>query len=227
MLHSKASRLAILAAAFGALLMTPIPASATVIWGTFSGYADALGGSPSDISITPISVSGTIEYNTALLGTPSTGSGYSLWSQSPSPDPSVVITYTIKGVRYVDRGFSDWAVFVVAKQSVQDEFEIISEDLTQPPPAYYWANLDVKGNASTLSLVSDPYSPIQNFTGGTGSFTLTTTNETIYIGSITSMSIGGTAAVPETSTWTMMLIGFAGIGFAGYCRARNARTLAA
>jgi hypothetical protein len=35
--------------------------------------------------------------------------------------------------------------------------------------------------------------------------------------------IGGIAAAPETSTWAMMLIGFAGLGYAGYRRAREPR----
>ena len=35
------------------------------------------------------------------------------------------------------------------------------------------------------------------------------------------LAVGG--AVPETSTWAMMLIGFAGLGFAGYRRAREPR----
>jgi hypothetical protein len=38
--------------------------------------------------------------------------------------------------------------------------------------------------------------------------------------------VGG-SAVPEASTWAMMLIGFAGLGFAGYRRARPTRDLAA
>ena len=32
-------------------------------------------------------------------------------------------------------------------------------------------------------------------------------------------------AVPEPSTWAMMLIGFAGLGFVGYRRAREPRAL--
>jgi hypothetical protein len=32
------------------------------------------------------------------------------------------------------------------------------------------------------------------------------------------------SAVPEPSTWAMMLLGFAGLGFAGYRKARSART---
>ena len=35
------------------------------------------------------------------------------------------------------------------------------------------------------------------------------------------------AAVPESSTWAMMLIGFAGLGYAGYRRARAARAILA
>jgi PEP-CTERM motif len=35
------------------------------------------------------------------------------------------------------------------------------------------------------------------------------------------LAIGG--AVPEPSTWAMMLVGFAGLGFAGYRRAREPR----
>jgi hypothetical protein len=35
------------------------------------------------------------------------------------------------------------------------------------------------------------------------------------------------SVVPEPSTWAMMLMGFAGLGFAGYRRARRVGTLAA
>ncbi len=37
----------------------------------------------------------------------------------------------------------------------------------------------------------------------------------------------GVSAVPETSTWLMMLLGFAGLGFAGYRSSRKASNLAA
>jgi hypothetical protein len=36
-----------------------------------------------------------------------------------------------------------------------------------------------------------------------------------------------TSAVPEPSTWAMLLLGFAGLGFAGYRKARQTRALAA
>ncbi len=38
---------------------------------------------------------------------------------------------------------------------------------------------------------------------------------------------GGTPGVPEASTWVMMAIGLAGLGFAGYSRSRQARAIVA
>jgi hypothetical protein len=36
-------------------------------------------------------------------------------------------------------------------------------------------------------------------------------------------ALGGIAAAPETTTWSMMVIGFVGLGFAGYRRVREPR----
>jgi hypothetical protein len=60
-----------------------------------------------------------------------------------------------------------------------------------------WAVVDVLGSAGTGE--------------AGGLFGVTTTVTT-------------TSGVPESSTWAMMLIGFAGVGFAGYRKARTART---
>ena len=40
-------------------------------------------------------------------------------------------------------------------------------------------------------------------------------------------AVDATETVPEPSTWAMMLLGFAGLGFAGYRKARNALSIAA
>jgi hypothetical protein len=51
---------------------------------------------------------------------------------------------------------------------------------------------------------------------------LDSSNATANSGAI--LETGGMSPVPEPSTWTMLLLGFAGLGFAGYRKARGART---
>ena len=45
------------------------------------------------------------------------------------------------------------------------------------------------------------------------------------VGSVTNVTV--VVGAPEPSTWAMLLLGFAGLGFAGYRRARTAHTFAA
>ena len=44
--------------------------------------------------------------------------------------------------------------------------------------------------------------------------------------SITSLSFEATGGVPEPSTWAMMALGFAGLGFLGYRKTRRDNALA-
>jgi hypothetical protein len=55
-------------------------------------------------------------------------------------------------------------------------------------------------------------------------FSGTTGNTGVVDFSLSGGPRGGGGAAPEPSTWAMMLIGFAGLGFAGYRKARSART---
>jgi hypothetical protein len=63
---------------------------------------------------------------------------------------------------------------------------------------------------------------------GTGSDTISIaaqTNPSEWV--VDDVSVTGTAAIPEASTWAMMLLGFAGLGFLGYRRNRKAVSVAA
>ena len=44
---------------------------------------------------------------------------------------------------------------------------------------------------------------------------------------ISSLTFTATTGVPEPSTWALMVLGFAGLGFAGYRRANKSRAATA
>ena len=57
--------------------------------------------------------------------------------------------------------------------------------------------------------------------GGFGVMVATSSTALDYVGG------GVTASTPEPSTWAMMVLGFAGLGFAGYRKARKTVAIAA
>jgi hypothetical protein len=75
----------------------------------------------------------------------------------------------------------------------------------------------VQGNGGQVTI--DFSNPSETFTFSGGSFTLTVGDLTVNTGD---PNLTGTitvnAAVPEASTWAMMLLGFAGFGFIAYRR---------
>jgi hypothetical protein len=67
-----------------------------------------------------------------------------------------------------------------------------------------WITLDIDGGASQLGNIQQAL--LNNFT----------VNDMVY---------SAAAATPEPSTWAMMILGFAGIGFMAYRRKQNGQTL--
>ena len=64
------------------------------------------------------------------------------------------------------------------------------------------------------------------FTGGAITGNVVTTSD-LGIALFTVNAGGSITAVPEPSTWAMMLVGFAGLGYAGYRQTRRAKPQAA
>jgi hypothetical protein len=48
-----------------------------------------------------------------------------------------------------------------------------------------------------------------------------------YFGQIATLTVPSAGAIPEPSTWAMILLGFAGLGFAGYRKAKSERRVLA
>ena len=103
----------------------------------------------------------------------------------------------------------------------------ISQCCDQPLSADGPIFQDVDGNQITHELLSGPTgvggaSPLTSFSGGFdqgpggGAYTIF----------LTGASLASGGAVPEPSTWAMMLAGFAGLGYAGYRVRRNSAAVA-
>jgi hypothetical protein len=93
----------------------------------------------------------------------------------------------------------------------------------------------ILGGAFNGDPIVTTFSPTTNFTGGfvgweglnpTGLSETTYDNHTgTFSGTMAQIAIGTEA--PEPSTWAMMLLGFAGLGFAGYRGSRKGAALVA
>jgi hypothetical protein len=128
------------------------------------------------------------------------------------------------GVEYPTGSFSgydpSWEV------NVQDN-QIIITDATstglpyQPATFNGWV-LDVISGPAITSAVTDSSStivPVNEFISG-GNLYINLQNVTATTGgsTIVDFTTGAVGAVPEPSTWAMMLLGFAGVGFMAYRR---------
>ena len=76
-----------------------------------------------------------------------------------------------------------------------------------------FASYDLKTSIGPI-VGSSEFDAGSSFPTTGGAFVLTSVGESTFT--------AATSAIPEPSTWAMMLIGFAGLGYAGYRRARAA-----
>ena len=99
-------------------------------------------------------------------------------------------------------------------------FEDLSSDDILDSVSASFASYDLKTSIGPI-VGSSEIDPGSSFPTTGGAFVLTSVGESATF-------TAATSAIPEPSTWAMMLIGFAGLGYAGYRRARAAHaTLAA
>jgi PEP-CTERM motif len=115
-----------------------------------------------------------------------------------------------------------------------------SEMLAQDTPLGYFVNVFLPGDWTTEGTSTGDYDALSwNPAFSTPTFTYDPGTNTTTVSSVDSdfiPSVGGGpdltftligTAVPEPSTWAMMLLGFAGVGFAGYWTSRKAVSMAA
>lgn len=100
-----------------------------------------------------------------------------------------------------------------------DGTDLFGLDTTYPPDTY-----GLLFDVNTTKAVSGQY-PLINLASGAGNSVFDgKVNGTEYYVAYGTTTI---SAVPEPATWAMMLLGFAGLGFAGYRRSAKSAALAA
>jgi hypothetical protein len=91
---------------------------------------------------------------------------------------------------------------------------------TDPNPGVYTASLlgTVQGNDGFVHIDFDNSPHTFTFAGGT--FTLQVNDIDVLLGASPTVPVTGliVASIPEPSTWAMMILGFAGVGFMAYRR---------
>ena len=231
------------AATIVAALGFAAPASAELVsvtaWGTVFIGADPiiLGGDPTGIfgggDLTGESFVAHYVYDTSLgltLSTPvgpyAYGGSY-FGDEPPSPIVSAIVTInghsvSIAGDYQTAFGGENTANFSLQNYHVEhgsifgpiDNFTdiVIENDFSGTIPSSitgpFTYEVDV---ASGDHAVGDVF--LINYAAGT---------ETFAYANLTRLTVGPVEAVPEASTWAMMLLGFVGLGYAGYRRARLA-----
>jgi PEP-CTERM motif len=213
MLHFKATKLRVLfCAAIAAGGLTASASSAAVYYNDFAtiGPSEAYGEGPYTHGGITIQYVGSGDIWTTFVPNQSPPGGYS-WYPNGGGTGYDEITLTGGG------SFTSVQLLVGSGwwyDGGQLDYELLNG-----------ATVVSSGDVGTLP---DAYSGYATFTFGGGPWTalelqgpLTSTfspsnYEALAIASITI----GTGSVPEPSTWAMMLLGFAGLGYAGYRRAR-------
>jgi hypothetical protein len=94
-----------------------------------------------------------------------------------------------------------------------------SPDGTNPNPGLYVASLLGSVQESNGFVHIDFDNSPHSFTFAGGTFTLQVNDIDVLLGSSPTVPVTGfIVAIPETSTWAMMILGFAGVGFMAYRR---------
>jgi hypothetical protein len=240
MLHFNASKRAISAAVslrasamagLIAILGFASPASAELVsvtyWGTVGTAYDQTGVfGPADADLYGDSYVAHYVFDTALGNIVSSPS----WNEAVGgsyygvASPAVSASVTING-HTANIGGGNYIAEIWGSDGVQADYawNIVDDGIT------YISNesWDTTGGNNIPSSIIQPFTSLLD--GGAGFFMISTQDIASgqydefadgYV-TLTGMTVGPVEAVPEPSTWAMMLLGFAGLGYAGFRRAKR------
>ena len=227
---------------------TVLPASAALVDVTFTGSIIFVS---YDSGITPIFVpaglaptssfdgmpyAANFVFNTDLGSSASSATGFSVEGGSSTgfTDPLVSASVTVNGVTENIPGLYDSELTLCSSScpsTAAGSLTLYASDYSNGGPTGSTTNnrtyLVIDGAfPSSITPGSFTFTP----SSGVGYISLSTAAnsgngtvvDTYFEASLTTATVTVAASVPEPSTWAMMLIAFAGLGFAGYRSWRNA-----
>ncbi len=176
-------------------------------------------------------------FASAPLGTGTFTIGTTMWSSS-SPASASTEQGSVQGQYAVPLGMGNTTYMSVFGGGT----ETATFATPQTSISIYWGSIDLGNSFVTIAGYSLSGADLMNLYGATanGSHTSPTSNELVTIsglGPFTTatfssnqnsfeFSLGGsTPAIPEPSTWAMMMVGFAGLGYAAFRRSSKSEPL--
>jgi hypothetical protein len=183
---------------------------------TIGGYSNnrVPNGWTPNIRFVQVQSNNLVQYHGSSAGYPQSGT-YFLYFGTESGDPSV-LSQTFSDVAGANYSVSFWAFDGTTGPGWYDPIDFLTVT------AGGVTGVTLYGSATTRPTTYSNY--VFNFIGS-GSDTLTMTGQSGYCcWQIDNIAVNGPAVspIPEPSTWAMMLLGFAGLGFAGYRRNKSA-----
>jgi hypothetical protein len=189
------------AAVFVALISAPAQAE-VVFTGTVAGCFGS--------SCTPL-ITATdlgLTYNGSSFNVTTVGDSVSIGAAPGTPNINNFGSFTLAKQNDTYTGPFDLAITFAAPAG------------TSPDPGTIVANLTGQVNGSNSSVLIDFPSAPTAFTFNGGTFSVLVDDVSISVNGTVDVTghITAVEAVPETSTWAMLILGFAGVGFLAYRR---------
>jgi hypothetical protein len=201
----------------------------SIISGLLFAFSFAIHSQAAVVSVTATgSVSDGFDY-AGLFGSPGSLTGSS-WSATylfettagttcTSGWPNLAASITINGHTFSPGGSFGWT-WRSRIENFNDGAQSYANYEAESVGGIVWAGLSIFVGANDASIPASINTPFSvNLPGSGEFFYLYNGARQIQLGlDVSSLTV---AAVPEPSTWAMLLIGFAGIGFAGYRKSRR------
>ena len=195
-----------------------VTATVTGIFGAATDLYLFFPNSPSPVTLDGDPFSTTFVYDTSL-GTSITTANSDTIEGGSADSPILSATLTAEGKTFAVTGFDDVSVGIGGGLGI---YAVTADNLSTDRSinVFLYPTGGVPDSLDTPFSGTDP-------SKGTGTFDVTAGGSAVSFGNLIPETVTVTLGIPEPSTWAMMLLGFAGLGFLCYRTSRRGVSIAA